>query len=124
MAVIECQIGPLPEKLSCSALFEGPDPDAQRCSMRERIRRVAEETIEEIAPRISCSPQAFDFLHDPMQAEDGSPILGIHLWFKGIDKGLYFEMRAAEDSTDESIKEESLRGLESELHRIGLGDRL
>ena len=92
--------------------------------MRERIRRIVEETIEEIAPRISYNPQVFDFRQDPMRAEDGSPISGIHLWFKGIDKGLYFEIRADEDSTDESTKEESLRGLESELRRIGLGDRL
>ena len=92
--------------------------------MRERIRRIVEETIEEIAPRISYNSQVFDFRQDPMRAEDGSPIWGIHLWFKGIDKGLYFEIRADEDSTDESTKEESLRGLESELRRIGLGDRL
>ena len=78
--------------------------------MRERIRRVVEETIEEIAPRISCNPQVFDFRQDPRQAEEGSPIWGIHLWFKGIDKGLYFEMRAAEDSTDESLKPKLLCG--------------
>ena len=73
--------------------------------MRERISRIVEETIKEIAPRISYNPQVFDFRQDPRQAEDGSPVWGIHLWFKGTDKGLYFEIRAAEDSPDESIKE-------------------
>ena len=42
-----------------------------------------EETIKEIAPRISYNPQVFDFRQDPMRAEDGSPTWGIHLWVKG-----------------------------------------
>ncbi len=58
-----------------------------------------------------------------MPEKEGSSRWKICLWFRAT-QAIDFEIAATEQSTDEEIKEKILRGLQDELSRRGLKERL
>ena len=90
--------------------------------MYQRIWKIVQEAIDETAQTISLPPDHFEFRGGtPEQKEGSSNIWIIRLWWHG-SKGLCFEL---DEDSDDSIKQQALRGLKRELSKpsIGLGDR-
>ena len=90
----------------------------------EPVEQPAEEVTEEISKRIGFTLNLFELRGDDIdQKEAGSPIWILPFWFRG-DKGAEVRILVTEDSKDESIKADITQGLEEEVNRLGLGDRL
>jgi len=91
---------------------------------RDRLVRLGQEVTDELAERIQYSQNPLEFRGGtPERREGGSPYWNLWFWFRG-DKGVDVSVAVRSDTSDEEIRHQIRVGLERELERFGLGDRL
>ena len=97
----------------------------------ERIKKITEEVIAEIAHRIGYQPRFVDVQPQGMRQKRGVSLTWvIPLSFRAPEatrrmEEAHIEIQVAHDSTDESIKEEISQKLVAQLsYHLGLGEKL
>ncbi len=88
------------------------------------LKRIAEEVMEEMTKNLHFAQNMFEFRgRGLMQAERGSPIWRIALWFRG-DEGIDVEVTVKPDTTDDEIRNQIRQAMEKRFRQLGQGDEL